>query len=414
MESGFCLYWSLDLARLGATMEMEAIQRALQEQGLNGWLFYDFDHRDPIAYRILGLPADRLAKRRWYYLIPAQGSPQKLVHRIESRQLDSLPGEKREYAAWEEQTKILREMLAPFPTLAMQYSPNNQIPYISRVDAGTVELIRSFGNRVVTSADLVQRFEARWSSPALESHLEAGKLLDGIIASTFEEIGRRVGAEGATDEYAIQQFLLGQFEKHNLVSDDPPLVAVNANSGNAHYETTRERSAPIRAGDFVLLDVWAKLRRPGTVYYDVTWVGFLGERPPERLRHIFSIVTAARDRAIEYVEEAVRQRRTIRGWEIDRAARNVIEESGYGQYFPHRTGHSIGESVHGNGANIDDLETHEERAILPCTGFSIEPGIYLPEFGVRSEVNVYVDEQTARVTGAIQQEIVRIPVARPA
>jgi Xaa-Pro aminopeptidase len=393
-------------------MDLDAIQRALQEQQVDGWLFYDVDHRDPIAYRILGLPAERLAKRRWYYLIPAHGPPRKLVHRIESRQLDSLPGEKREYASWEEQTTILRELLAPFPVLVMQYSPNNQIPYISRVDAGTVELIRSFGHRVVTSADLVQRFEARWTADALAAHLEAGRRMDGIIRATFDEIGRRVGAEGATDEYAIQHFLLEQFQQHDLVSDDPPLVAVNANSGNAHYETTRDGSAAIRAGDFVMLDVWAKLRRPGAVYYDVTWVGFLGEQPPERILHIFSIVTAARDRAIAFVQEAVRERRPVRGWEIDRAARGVIEASGYGNDFPHRTGHSIGESVHGNGANIDDLETHEERVILPFTGFSIEPGIYLPDFGVRSEVNVYVDEREARVTGAIQREIVRIPIGQ--
>jgi len=384
-------------------MDLEAIQRALRDQGLDGWLFYDFDHRDPIAYRILGLDAERFAKRRWYYLIPAQGSPRKLVHRIENGQLDLLPGEKREYAAWEALTSNLQEMLAPFRSIAMQYSPNNQIPYVSRADAGTVELIRSFGNRVVSSADLVQQFEARWSPEALASHLEAGRRIDGIIARTFAEIGRRVRAQGATDEYAIQQFLLEEFEKNELVSDDPPLVAVNANSGNAHYATSRERAAPIRAGDFVLLDVWAKLRRPHTVYYDVTWVGFLGERPPEQHERIFAIVTAARDRAVERVQKAVREGRRICGWEVDRAARDFIAQSGYGEYFVHRTGHSIGESVHGNGANMDDLETHEERAILPRTAFSIEPGIYLPEFGVRSEVNVYVEERDARVTGAIQR-----------
>jgi Xaa-Pro aminopeptidase len=389
-------------------MDLEAIQQALREQALDGWLFYDFDHRDPIAYRILGLAPASLAKRRWYYLIPAQGAPQKLVHRIESEQLDSLPGEKREYAAWEALTRNLQEMLAPFPAIAMQYSPNNQIPYISRVDAGTVELIRGFGNRVSSSADLVQRFEARWTEAALASHLEAGRRIDQIIVRTFEEIGRRVGRLGATDEYAIQQFLLEQFERENLVSDDPPLVAVNQNSGNAHYATSRERTAPIHAGDFVLLDVWAKLREPGAVYYDVTWVGFLGERPPEAHLRVFGIVAAARDRAVARVQEAVRKGQPIRGWEIDRAARDLIAENGYGDFFVHRTGHSIGETVHGNGANIDDLETHEERFILPRTGFSVEPGIYLPEFGVRSEVNVYVDEREARVTGAIQREIVRI------
>jgi Xaa-Pro aminopeptidase len=392
-------------------MDLEAIQQALREQSLDGWLFYDFDHRDPIAYRILGLPSGRLAKRRWYYLIPAVGSPKKLVHRIENGQLDSLPGEKREYAAWEALTTNLQEMLAPYSSIAMQYSPNNQIPYISRADAGTVELIRSFGNRVSSSADLVQQFEARWTDEALGSHLEAGRRIDAIIARTFEEIGRRVGEQGTTDEYVIQQFLLEQFARENLVSDDPPLVAVNQNSGNAHYETRRERAAAIRQGDFVLLDVWAKLRQPGAVYYDVTWVGFLGEHPPEEHRRVFGIVAEARDRAVARVQEAVRAGQRIRGWEIDRAARDFITKSGYGDYFIHRTGHSIGESVHGNGANIDDLETHEERFILPRTCFSIEPGIYLPEFGVRSELNVYVDEQEARVTGAIQREIIRIAVA---
>lgn len=392
----------------GHAMRLEAIQQALREQGLDGWLFFDFDHRDPIAYRILGLPPDGLAKRRWYYLIPAQGSPKKLVHRIENRQLDSLPGEKREYAAWEVLKTELKQMLAPFPTIAMQYSPDNQIPYISRADAGTVELIRGFGNCVVSSADLVQRFEAPWTEEALVAHREAGRRIDGIIARTFQEIGRRVSQDGVTNEYAVQQFLLEQFEKENLASDEPPLVAANQNSGNAHYETRSDRAALIRDGDFVLLDVWAKLRQPGSVYYDVTWVGFLGERPPEEILSVFGIVTAARDRAVALVQEAVREGKTIRGWEIDRAARDLIAQHGYGDRFAHRTGHSIGETVHGNGANIDDLETHEERAILARTAFSIEPGIYLPEFGVRSEVNVYVSEREACVTGAIQRDIVRI------
>jgi Xaa-Pro dipeptidase len=399
------------LPDVGTAMDLEAIQQALQEQALDGWLFYDFDNRDPIAYRVLGLEGKRFAKRRWYYLIPAHGSPRKLVHRIENRQLDALPGEKCEYAAWEALRTNLKQMLAPFPSIAMQYSPENQIPYISRADAGTVELIRSFGNKVVSSADLVQLFEARWTPEALESHLEAGRRIDGIIAMTFQEIGRRVKGGGHTDEYAIQQFLLEQFRANDLVSDDPPLVAVNANSGNAHYETRRDAAAPIRPGDFVLLDVWAKLRRPGAVYYDVTWVGFLGERPPEKHQRVFAIVTEARNLAVTRVQEAVRAGRAIYGWEVDRTARDFIAEQGYGDYFVHRTGHSIGETVHGNGANIDDLETHEERAIIPRTAFSIEPGIYLPEFGVRSEVNVFVDEREARVTGAIQRNIVRIPVS---
>ena len=392
-------------------MELELIQKALQQRNISGWLFCDFHHRDPIAYRILGLPEHGMATRRWYYLAPAQGQPLKLVHRIESGQLDQLPGEKKVYASWQEHQQLLEEMLKPFPTLAMQYSPRNQIPSISLVDAGTIDLVRSFGRNVVSSADLVQQFEARWSPAAFESHLEAGRLIDAIVAETFLEIGRRVDSSGETDEFSIQQFILEQLDENLLVTDgDRPIVAANRNSGNPHYETNREHSSPIRAGDFVLLDVWAKQDKPGAVYYDITWVGFVGDDPPEKIEQVFQIVKGARDRAIEAVQEAVRAGRPLRGWEIDRVARNVIIDHGYGGYFPHRTGHSIGEQVHGNGANIDDWETRDTREILPFTAFSIEPGIYLPEFGVRSEVNVFVEERLARVTGPVQNELVRIPV----
>jgi len=282
------------------------------------------------------------------------------------------------------------------------------------VDAGTVELVHSFGAEVVSSAELVQRFEATWSAAALYTHLEAGKHIDRIIADAFQEIGRRVRDSGGTDEYAIQQFLLERFRQEKLVTHWPPLVAVNRNTSNPHYLPGPDRTAPIRAGDYVLLDVWGKLEQPGAVYYDVTWVGFLGERPPERLRTIFEIVRNARDAAFEAVQSAAKEKRTLRGWEVDRAARSVIGEAGYGEYFPHRTGHSIGEEVHGNGVNMDDLETHDEREIIACTGFSIEPGIYLPEFGVRSEVNVFVDGESARITGAVQNEIVAVPAGERA
>jgi Xaa-Pro aminopeptidase len=391
-------------------MRLQAIQEALREHGIDGWLFCDFHHRDPIAYRILGLPSDSLVSRRWYYLVPAQGEPGKLVHRIESGQLDSLPGERYLYAGWRELLQRLEEMLASARTIAMQYSPNNQIPSVSLVDAGTVELVRSFGKQVVSSGDLVQRFEACWSAAALESHLEAGRIIDRLIPAAFEEIGTRAGQGGQTDEYAIQQFLMDQFAQNHLTTDSPPIVAVNRNSGNPHYQPSGRISSPIRAGDFVLLDVWAKCDRGGSVYYDVTWVGFLGERIPEPISGIFEIVRQARDCAFQTVQEALRARRKLRGWEVDRAARGVIEASGYGDRFLHRTGHSIGEEVHGNGANMDDLETHEEREIIPHTAFSIEPGIYLPEFGVRSEVNVFVDDSGARITGPVQKAVIPIPV----
>ena len=390
-------------------MKLDSIQQALRSSGIDAWLFYDFHRRDAIAYRVLGLRTHGMATRRWYYLVPAQGEPIKLVHRIESGQLDSLPGERRLYASWQEHSRLLEEMLRSCRTVAMQYSPLNQIPYISAVDAGTIELIRSFGKEVVSSAPLVLQFESRWSPAALASHLKAGELVDGIVADTFHEIGRRVAGSGSTDEYSIQQFILERFEQAGLTSNRKrPIVAANRNTGDPHYEPTRERSSPIREGDFVLLDVWAKLNRTGAVYYDVTWTGFLGAEPPREIEKIFEIVKAARDSAVARVVSACQRGEQLHGWEVDHAARNVITERGYAEFFVHRTGHSIGEEVHGNGTNIDDLETHDDRAIIPFTGFSIEPGIYLPEFGVRSEVNVYVEEGSARVTGRIQDRVVPI------
>jgi Xaa-Pro aminopeptidase len=298
-------------------------------------------------------------------------------------------------------------MLAGFKTVAMQYSPQNLIPYIGLVDAGTVELVRSFGVDVVTSGDLVAQFEATWTPAQVESHFAAGRAIDAITAAAFQEIGRRV-RHGGTDEYQIQQWIMEAFARDNLETDDPPIVAVNANSGNPHYEPRADRSAPIREGDFVLLDIWAKQRTPNAVFYDITWTGFVGRSPGDRQREVFAIVRGARDAGVKAVQDAMGGGRRIAGWEVDKATRDFIERAGFGRYFVHRTGHSIGTSVHANGANMDNLETRDEREILPNSCFSVEPGIYLPEFGVRSEVNVLVRERAAEVTGTIQQEIVLI------
>ena len=395
-------------------MDLERIQEALRQRGMDAWFFYDFQHRDLIAHRILGLSPHRLATRRWYYVIPARGTPSKLVHRIESTYLDALPGETRMYATWEELQNSLGQMLAPYPVLAVQYSPNNRIPYISRVDAGTVEFIRALGNQVVSSADLVQLFEARWSAQALAHHLEAGRIVDGIMAAAFEEIGRRVSRDGQTSESDIQELILEQIHSSGLYTNSHrPIVAVNEHTANPHYEVSPQSSLPIRRGDLVLIDMWAKVKRPEAAFYDITWMGFVGEEPPEKVQQVFEIVKMARDRAVETVQTAVHQGRTLRGWEVDRAARGVIAEHGLADRFIHRTGHSLGETVHGNGVNMDDLETHDDREIIPLIGFSIEPGIYLDEFGVRSEVNVFVGEGEARITGAVQQELVRIPLRFP-
>jgi Xaa-Pro dipeptidase len=388
-------------------MNVSAIQAALRERNIDAWLFYDHHHRDPIAYRVLGLPTSLMVTRRWFYLIPAKGEPLKLVHKIEAGHLDSLPGSKRTYSGWQELFEQLKGMLADYRNIAMQYSPNNLVFTVSLVDAGTIELVRGMGKNVVSAADLIAQFEATWTDEQIQTHFAARDAVDNITTAAFAEIGRRV-RNGGTTEYAMQQWFLEAFRRENLVTDDPPVVAVNANSGNPHYEPHAEGSAPIREGDFVLLDVWAKKNTPGAVYYDITWTGYIGKAPSDRQREIFQIVRDARDAGVKTVLEATGKGQRIAGWQVDRATRDHIQKAGYGDYFIHRTGHSIGTDVHSNGANMDDLEIHDERQILPNSCFSIEPGIYLPEFGVRSEVNVLVRPGRAEVTGKIQREIVII------
>lgn len=381
------------------------IQRELRAGKLDGWLFYDHHHRDPIAARVLGLDESAMVTRRWFYYVPARGEPRKLVHRIERGVLGTLPGKELVYSSWEELRKSLRRLLAGSRTVAMQYSPENNIPYVGLVDAGTIELVRKLKRRVVSSADLVQTFEATWTAEQLNSHLEAGRIIDKIVRGAFERATELVRQAEPLTEYDLQQWILGKFRANGLTTAEPPIAAVQPNNGNPHYEPTASASRAIRAGDLLLLDVWAKSRRPGSVYYDVTWMGYLGRRTPDAYAKIFRIVREARDRAVAFVQEAVARGRTVRGWEVDRVARNTIHKAGYGKYFVHRTGHSIGQDVHGNGANMDGLETHDDRKIVPRTCFSIEPGIYLPEFGVRSELNVYVGERQANVTGSVQNEI---------
>ena len=393
-------------------MNLTAIQSALHEAQLDGWLFYDHHQRDPIAYRVLKLKPG-MCTRRWYYLIPAEGEPAKLVHRVEKGSLVGLPGTEHEYSSWKEQRERLREILRGKKTLAMQYSPLNNIPYVGLVDAGTIELVRSLGVEVVTSADLVQQFEARWSSEALALHLEAGKAIDRIVRDAFAMIGDAARNNREITEYDVQQLMLRLFALDDLETADAPIVAVNENTANPHYVPEEAKSRPIHPGDFVLLDVWAKCRRPGAVYYDITWTGFVGDEVPAHYARIFAVVREARDAAVEFVRQARRERRTVHGYEVDDAARGVIASHGYGESFIHRTGHSIGEEIHGNGANMDNFETHDERRIIPGTCFSVEPGIYLADFGIRSEVDVYVEETDARVTGETQQTVAPILAAAP-
>ncbi|MGH9569189.1 MAG: M24 family metallopeptidase [Candidatus Angelobacter sp.] len=387
-------------------MDLKAIQAALHERNIDAWLFYDHHHRDPISYKVLSLPEGLMVTRRWFYVIPREGEPVKLVHRIEAGHLDTLPGSKREYSSWRELWDNLQAMLVRYRTVAMQYSPNNSIPYIGLVDAGTVELIRSFGKDIVSSGDLVARFEAAWNDDQIQSHYAARDAIDAIVPAAFQEIGRRA-RNGSVTEYQIQQWLAEAFHRENLVTEDLPIVAVNANSGNPHYEPKAQGSSAIHPGDFVLLDIWAKKNTPNAVYYDITWTGVIGP-PTEKQVEIFNVVSGGRDAGVKKVQEAFAGKRRIAGWEVDQATREFITSAGYGEHFVHRTGHSIGVTVHGNGANMDNLETKDEREIIPNTCFSIEPGIYLPDFGVRSEVNVLIHNGAAEVTGQIQRELVII------
>jgi Xaa-Pro aminopeptidase len=391
-------------------MELNQIQSTLRESGLDGWLFYDHHRRDPIAYRILKINPP-MCTRRWYYLIPAEGVPAKLIHRVERGNLAGLPGAEIQYSSWEEQHGGLKKILEGKKRIAMQYSPLNDIPYVGLVDAGTIELVKSFGVEVVSSADLVQLFEARWSEDALASHLQAGKVVHAAVRAGFAAIREAVSSGNGITEYDVHQAMLRVFEGGGVVTDEGPVAAVNRNTANPHYMPTRDRSLPVGVNDFVLLDVWGKMDKPGSVYFDITWTCFVGVEVPRRYAEVFETVRQARDAAVDFVQAAMQSGRTIYGYEVDDVARGIINRRGYGHCFVHRTGHSIGEDVHANGANIDNFETRDTRQIIPRTCFSIEPGIYLPEFGVRSEVNVFVEESSARVTGEIQQAIVPILAA---
>jgi Xaa-Pro dipeptidase len=389
---------------LNMSADINGIQNDLRAAKLGGWLFYDFRGRDPIAQGILQLPPG-MRTRRWYYFVPAKGTPRKLVHKIETESLAALPGDTLFYAGQEELRKNLAKLLRSAKNVAMQYSPRNAIPYVAMVDAGTVELVRSTGVKVVSSADLVQKYEACWSEAQLESHLAAGALIDLVVRRAFELAANNVREKKTFTEYDLKQWILKEFESAGISVDQGPDIAVGPHASDPHYGPTPETASPIREGDLLLLDVWGKMKAAGSVYYDITWVGYLGAKVPEKMAKIFAIVREARDKAVDLIQSSVAAGKPLQGWQVDLAARKVIEKAGYGKYFFHRTGHNIGQTVHGNGVNMDGLETHDVRHLIPKTCNSIEPGIYLPEFGIRSEVNMYIGEKEARVTGAVQKEI---------
>ncbi len=385
--------------------DLAPVQDALREQGLDGWLLYDFHGSNPLARRILDLDSKKPGTRRFFYLVPASGEPVKLVHRIETGALDHLPGSKRVYLRWTELEAEVAALVEGRSRLAMEYSPRNANPYISRVDAGTVELVRASGAQVVPSGDLVQRFESVWDDDQWAMHQEAAEVCRGAFDVAFGLIADRARSGGSAMETEVQKAILDHFRAHGVMTDGPPIVGVGPHSGDPHYETTPATDAPIALGDFVLVDLWAKLAKPRAVYADYTRVGFVGETVPSIFEDRFGVIVRARDAAIALVRDAFAQGRPIRGRELDDAARRVVEDAGHGDFFTHRTGHNIGQDDHGNGAHLDNLETQDDRLIIPRTCFSIEPGIYRADFGVRTEVDVFVDaDRVVHVTGGEPQD----------
>ncbi len=395
---------------ISEALDITAVQAALRADDLDGWLLYDFRGLNPIAAGLAAVnqQGGHLATRRWYYLIPALDDPRGLVHAIEPNSLAHLPGTCDRYAGRDQLEAGLRRLLHGVRRLAMEYSPNCAIPYVSRVDAGTIELVRQSGVEVVSSGDLVQRFSAVWSEKAVETHRRASDKLYRVKDRAFEATARRLRDGVTTTEYDVQQLMTGWFREEGLVTDADPIVAATEHAGNPHYQPTPGAPRAIHEGDLILLDLWGKLDVPGAVFADITWVGYAGARPPEPYAQAFAAVRDARDAAVRLVQQAARSGRELRGWEVDRAAAGVLRERGYGERILHRTGHSLGEAVHGNGVNMDDYETHDDRRLLPGTGFTIEPGVYFDEFGVRTEINMVVAERDAAVSGPLQTEIVTL------
>ncbi len=393
------------------TFDLSAVQQALRAADCAGWLFCDVFSRDPMAYRILGLDGSAKVSRRWFYYVPCEGEPVKLAHRVEPHRLDGLPGRQQHYLAWTELHEALRRMLAGGGKVAMQYSALNQVPTVAVVDAGTVELVRSCGVEVVSSADLVQRFEAVTDEDGFSSHCETGDVVQRIKDEAFELMNKAIHESGPITEHDVKEFVLARFREEGVTSDGAsPIVGFNDHPADPHFEPTLDNAYHLHHGDTILLDLWARRANPPGIYYDITWCGFAGESPPALYREIFGVVCRARDAALDFVRQRFTAGEPCRGWEVDQVARRVVEQAGHGREFLHRTGHSIGIEVHGRGANIDGLETRDDRLLVPGTCFSLEPGIYLAgRMAVRTEIDVFLTlAGGVEVCGPIQDRLVLI------
>ncbi len=392
--------------------KLQEVQASLQEEEIDGWLLFDFRRSNPLVYTFLNLASDKMLTRRFFYWIPQKGDPVKIVSMVEPYVLDHLPGSKWIYRGWQELERLLFSIGTENRIIAMEYSPYNALPTASNVDAGTLELVRKSGVEVVSSANILQRYTSIWTVEQLKSHLAAAKVLESIVDQTWAFIEHSLQVGVPLNEYQVQQFMLQAILEKGCQTDHLPHCAINANSANPHYDPQPDQSLPIRAGDFILLDLWCKQKVPHAVYADITRVGVAAPRPTSKQQEVFQIVKKARDQATLFIKEHYENSRSLQGWQVDQICRNFIEKTGYSEYFIHRTGHNLGEEVHGPGANLDNFETHDYRQLLAGTGFTIEPGIYLPgEFGIRLEYDIYLDPVgKICITGGIQEELVCLQV----
>lgn len=379
----------------------------MSDNKIDGWLLYEFGGINPLAQRILGT-SDRPITRRYFYYIPCHGDPVGLVHSIDSPNLPKIEGEVWSYTTWHEMKEKLQVVLRDAKIIAMEYSPQGDIPYVSRVDAGIVELIRKMNKKVISSADLLQLTTARWGEVGLKLHREAVRKLSRVKDEAFQLIQKKIRSKEDITECEVQQYILKRFGEESLETVYEPTVAVNENSGNPDYIPTKETSKTIGENSLVLIDLWAKESNQKAVFADMTWVAYTGQRIPGDVKKIFRVVAGARDTAVEFIRKSLREKKVIEGWQVDNVARTYIKNQGYEKFFTHRTGHSLDQDQHGSGANIDNFEIKDTRKILPDTGFTIEPGIYLRDFGIRSEIDAYVTDENIVITTPIQRSIVKL------
>lgn len=385
------------------------IAEALKTEGIDAWLFFDFHNREPIAYSVLGLPM-KFCSRRWFYVVKADGSTKKVVSAVEAGKIDDLPGDRAVYKSWGGLESALKQALGNVNTVAMQYSPQGAIPYVSTVDAGTVELVRSLGYEVVTSADLIQLFDAVLDDEHYQDHLKAAENCYEVKDLAFEMIRNALKNNEKITEWTVAEFILQEFDRRNMTMDDEtPIVGVDGHPADPHFEPTRENALPIVPGSKILIDLWARFKRADAIYGDITWCGYAGANPPEEYKKIFNIVVQARDAGVAFIRERLAAGRAVAGYEVDDKVREVVVQHGYGDYFVHRTGHSIHHEVHGNGANIDNLETRDSRRLMDGVCFSIEPGIYLLDrMAVRTEIDVCIRQGRAIVSGPLQKDLITL------